>query len=322
MKAADYLEQLRRQLQGFSPREQADILDEITSHIESGQDDPSVGEERVMAELGTPEQMQHELRSVHRPNRKVDLLLVLVPYLVISRSIQILLNIFFGPLKDWSVADPHLYLGGRIAILLAVLLALVGFRRRSAPLVIFWLWDGIGTLVSLMMREARFIPGKELIPGSVLESILFYVVLFGLVFWLVKTLKKNRFDSLLVVFVLLPLMLMAANFSTLQLLSQSGISPRPLALPFGLAGILGYRLVWALGVSLFFLFQSRDVRWTGLLLVGVNYIYPSVIFYRSSIPILLMWLAIVALVPAIWVLDVRNRSIPAGNRPPSRWFDW
>jgi hypothetical protein len=309
MKPNDYLERVRIKLKGFSQQERANFIDEIASHIESGQDDASFGEERVMAELGTPEEMERGLRNVHRPNQLVNLLLLLFPELILFRLIQVLLNVFYGPLKEWTVLDPHLYLGGRIALALAVLLAVIGLQRRSVILVIFWLTDGIGILVSLMTREGRFIPGQERVFGSTIESLLLYAILIGLVFWLVKILKQNKFDLLLVVYALLPLTLMVANYSTAQILRQSGLLVAQTVVSFsiGLPAYARSQLFWALGVSLFFLFRQRSIRWFGMLLVGVDYVYVSIFSYSSSTLLLSIWSAILVMVLLGWILDWLNR---------------
>lgn len=308
MDVRDYLERMRRKLKGFSLAEQVDFFDEIASHFEGGLDDPAVEKGRLMDEMGTPDQMERGLRDVHRPNHLVDILLVLVPYLILSRLTQLLISAVYGPLKEWSLVDPHLYLGGRISFILAVLLALLGHRRRSVPLVIFWLTDSLGTLVSLMTRERRFIPGQEAIPGSLIESLLLYAILISLIFWLVKILKQHRFDILLVVYALLPLLLMAANFISVQALLRSPVQQQiTLGLPFGLLGILGYQLVWVLGMVLFFLLHSRDLRWFGLLLVGVNDVYPNIFAYSASSSLLLVWSLLLLLVLLGWAKDWRSR---------------
>jgi hypothetical protein len=308
MRPNDYLERIRKKLKGFSPQEKLDFIDEIASHIESGQEDASLGEEGVMAELGTPEQMEHGLRTVHRPNRLVDVLLVLIPGLTLSICIQLLLNITYGTLKEWTVTDPHVYLGGRIAFLLAVLLALIGMRRSSVPLIIFWLTDSIGTLVSIMTREARFIPGQEQIPGSIVESLLMYAILVALLFWLVRILRQNRFDLLLLIYTLLPLMLIAANFTSVQILHRLTTSEQTtLTPPFGPLGILGYQLIWAMGVSIFFLSGNRNIRWIGMLFVSVYYVIPNILIYSSSISLFLIWSGILAVMLSGWILDWFNQ---------------
>jgi hypothetical protein len=313
-----YLDQMRRKLKGFSPAEQVDFFDEIASHLESRIEnepgDSVVKKGRLMDEMGTPEQMEHGLREVHRPNHLVDLLLVLVPYFILFKLIQLLISLFYGPLQEWTVSDPHLYLGGRISFILAVLLALVGRRRRSVPLVIFWLTDSIGSLVSLMTREQRFIPGQAVISGSFIESLLLYGILLSSIYWLVKILKRQRFDLLLVIYALLPLLLMAANFISAQAVLRSDVpEPVMLRLPFGLLGILGYQLVWGLGMAIFFMFHSRDLRWLGLLLVGVNDVYPQIFTYSASLPLLLVWLMLLTLLMLAWALDWRGRRA-------NKWF--
>jgi hypothetical protein len=71
-----------------------------------------------------------------------------------------------------------------------------------------------------MTRETRFIPGKEQIPNNVIESLILYLLLIGLSYQQIKTLRQNQFDVILVVFALMPLVLMGANFSTVQILKQ------------------------------------------------------------------------------------------------------
>jgi len=314
----DYLAQVRRQLKGFPAEAQAAILDEIASHIESGQADPGVGEARVMAELGAPEQLGRELRGIHRPSRLVDLLLALGPYFLLSPLVALVVGYFYGPMVEWSPSSPYLYLGGRISVLLAILLALVARQRRSAPLTLFWLSTGLATLVSVMTRETRFLPGLARIPGSLVESLLLYAVLLALFAWLAWVLKQQLFDGLLVVFALLPLLLAAANYSTGQVLLRGDIPHPPgLALPFGLLGILAHQAAWAVGMALFFLFPQRDARWLGLLLMDLYSVYPNLSAYRASPAILLIWSAFAALVLLAWGWDLGRRG-----RAPSVPVNW
>jgi hypothetical protein len=43
MMKQEYLQKLRKQLSGFSIEEQNALIEEIHSHIESGEDDPKMG---------------------------------------------------------------------------------------------------------------------------------------------------------------------------------------------------------------------------------------------------------------------------------------
>lgn len=310
MNADEYLEALRQNLKNYPPEKREELLNEIASHIESGGEDPGQGKERrerdqrVMAEMGSPEQMEVGLRRVHRPNCWVDLLLVLFPYYILQPSIQVLLNLILGPMNHWDPADPHLYLGGRMAFLLAVLFALVGRQRRSAALFVFWITSAVGTLVSLMFREGRLVPGQETIANSTVESILLYLVLAGIIFWLMQTLRMNQFDLLLVVFALLPLMHMAANVQTGQIIRS--LPQRPFSPPFGI-DIMMIQPVWSAGMALFFLLQRRDTRWFGLLLVVGTYVYPYLEVYPGSPVMMAIWSSLLAVVLSSWGIDLLNR---------------
>jgi hypothetical protein len=314
-----YLSRLREQLKGLPAREQADLLEEIASHLESGEADPHLGAERVMAELGSPEQLGRGLRGVHRPRRLADLLLALLPGILLSPLITAGISALYGPLNAWSPMEAHLYLGGRVAILAAALLALVGKQRRSAELTLFWISGGLGTLLSLMTRERRFIPGQEAIPGTWAESLLWYALLIGLCAWLVSVLARRRFDRLLVVFAVLPLLLAAANYSTGQVLLRGGIAHSPgLVLPFGIFGILAEQAAWAAGLALFFLAPPRDLRWLGLLLVDLYSASPNLSAYRATPVLLLIWSAWVALVLIAWAWDGYARRADHGLRGTAR----
>jgi hypothetical protein len=308
--ADDYLARVHSHLRGLPAQEQADLLDEIASHIESGQSDPQVGEAQVMAELGSPEQMGRGLRGIHRPHRLADLLLALAPNFLLTWLVTFVLSRFYGPTGTMSAASPYVYLGGRISLLVGILLAGVGWRRRSAPLAVFWLSSALGTLVSLMTREARFLPGQERIAGSALESLVWYAVLLGLLAWLVWTLKQQRFDRLLVVFSMLPLLLAAANYSTGQILLAGSATVRYglVVMPSGLVFTLAYLAAWPGGIALFFLCLPRDPRWLGLLLMALYYAYPNLSAYRASPGILIIWSALVGVVLLAWGWDRVERA--------------
>ena len=46
MNPEDFLRSLRAQLKSFSPREQDLLIEEIATHLESGEDDPAQGADR------------------------------------------------------------------------------------------------------------------------------------------------------------------------------------------------------------------------------------------------------------------------------------
>ncbi|MBI4927165.1 MAG: hypothetical protein HY835_05325, partial [Anaerolineae bacterium] len=78
MNANDYLARLQSQLNGFSPKEQSELIEEIAAHIEAGEKDPDLGHDdvdragRLENELGSPDELGRRMRQVHRPKRWLD----------------------------------------------------------------------------------------------------------------------------------------------------------------------------------------------------------------------------------------------------------
>lgn len=312
MNASEYLLDVRQQLKGLSREEQDDILAEIATHFDSAEEDPRMGatpderRRKVLGEMGTPSQMGRGLRDVHRPNRFIDLLWLWIPYLLVIPLTRQILYAILGPMPaDANGATPHLYLGGRLTLLFIMILIFVSWRRRSAPLTVFWLTEGLAGTLALILREERYIPGQELIPNSVLESFVLFLLLIALAYWLFRALRQNHFDLLIVVFALQPVFLMAANIVMTRVFLPANIPsrPTPFMIPAGIYSYIFYQLGWLLGISIFILFKRRDIRWFGLLWVGLTFTYPQVFMYWSTFSAALLWGAHVALVAFAWGLD-------------------
>ena len=294
MKAEDYLARLQAQLKGFTPEEKTDILDEIASHIESGEEDPHLGDEgereqRVVAEMGSPEQMGRGLRGLYRPNRVVDLLWILGPYFVLD-----------------SLAKQMFYLTGqyleaRLLIGLSVLLALVGWKRRSVPLMVFWITDAICLLASVMISQNRWNPGVETVPGTVWQGLIDFAALAALLIWLVRLLQQSHFDLLLVELALLPIVLTGANYVTSRLLLQLDTVSRDEILQTPV--FIAVYLAWAVGMALFILSKQRNLRWIGLTLASTSYGFPSLLY--QQIPA--AFGGMMVLIITGWLLDLRPR---------------
>ena len=66
----EYLHSLQQHLKDFPAEEQAAIMEEIQSHMESGENDPRMGtngeqrRDRLMKEMGSPEDLGRGFRSV------------------------------------------------------------------------------------------------------------------------------------------------------------------------------------------------------------------------------------------------------------------
>jgi hypothetical protein len=310
MNADDYLQRLEGQLKDFPAESRQDLLDEIASHLESGQQDPHLGDEaarekKILSEMGTPEQMGRGLRGLYRPNRLVDLLWVYIPDVIASQLIYLVVaNLYPVLTREPIAADPMMYLSIRLVIVLGLVCALVGWKRRSTPLLLFWITATVGSVASLMTREHRWAPGCETVPGTTWEGLLFYAILVVLLVWLVRTLEQNRYDPLLVVFAALPLGLTGVNYAA-ALISLT-LNPARDVL-FTNSTIL-YLAGWLAGIALFFLVQNRDLRWLGLVLIAITYTIAPLAQYGFYLPIIGLYGVLMALVFIGWALDLRSRG--------------
>lgn len=303
----DYLVQLRKQLKGFSPREQTVILEEIASHIESGQGDPSLGGDsterqcRLLKELGSPELMGKKMKQVHRPNRLLDLLLVLIPALVFIP----LVSMIIGQPNDYSTQDPHLFWSLRGVIAIGGLMLLIGWLRRSDILLIYWSSDVLLRLLHLMLREERFVIGQEAIPNSAIESLVWWLILVGLAILFFRLLWRNRTDLALVMFGLLPILMAASNMGA-NAWVETHTAAFALALPDWLYRLS--RVIEVAWLALFFLSPRRELRWLALELEALNASMMNIFAYLPDQP----YIAPAALIPPVfvvlvWWLDRRNQ---------------
>src|SRR6266498_1512925 len=133
--AQDYIQILRKQLKDFSLEEQEALIEEISSHIESGEDDPKIGKtgderkKKIMAELGSPQDMSGGFKAIYRNDRLIDYLFIAIPYLLYP----FLNTLYISLMSKYSWADV------RLDILIHLPLVVIGLWRRSAPLTLFWI---------------------------------------------------------------------------------------------------------------------------------------------------------------------------------------
>jgi hypothetical protein len=144
----NYLRNLRAQLKGFSAQKQGNLIEEIGTHFESGENDPALGQDpeqrkqKVLSEMGSPKQMGQWFRDIHRPGRLIDYLLILVPTLVVFYFfISIGSNIFDNSLlRRGLITIREIYI--RVAICFfafCILMVVVSYVRRSLYLKLYWI---------------------------------------------------------------------------------------------------------------------------------------------------------------------------------------
>ncbi len=315
MDAGDYLERLRGQLRGFYPEQQDEILAEIASHLEDGEQDetrgpdPAARRERVLAEMGTPDQMGGGFRAVYRPNPWLDFLLIFVPVYLFFPLIDVLYNLFT---RGGIYRDEGQFFGFtiRAVILLGLAMLFVSARRRSLLLFAFWAPDVIARLVSLISREGRWIPGLSGGWFSLVETLLADLLLIALTYWLGRTVWKNRGNLLIVLFALQPIIGSLFGYVTTSYGLAHSISPDYPNWRMGGFGVLNILEVASLAG--FILLRPRDLRWAAFLVGMGNYTALMVYAYWPNPVLISLWMSYTAVLVVLWAVDRWRRVGPAG----------
>ncbi len=258
----EYLRIFSQQLKDFSPAEQASLLEEIGSHIESHEEDlratkdPEERRKIIMSELGSPNEMGKRFKLIYRPDRFVEFLLAVVPYLLYP-FVTVMFQKVFG--AEYVV---------RAEVILYSSLILVGLWRRSILITLFWATMVFTQIISMLLVGFAFY-------GS-LQSILWLAYAIGLLLLIGQIVWQNRNDLLTVVFACLPLLICAYGSVFVlshpqNISSQLGIVDRLLLniyIRSGEGGYFGY-FGHILAITLFFLVTNRDIRWLALVIFGL-----------------------------------------------------
>ncbi len=267
-----YIQSLRRQLKGFPAQEQEALIEEIRSHIESGEEDPKLGQDiaqrrkRMLNELGSPNEMGSNFKSVYRPNGLIDYLLILIPYSLYP----VLQYIFYHRLVAFSQwVDVRLYV-----ILYIPLIALV-LWRRSAAVSLFWITILVSQLIWITLGSNGFY-GNQIFFWAIL--LLALLALSGYLIW------KHRNDLQIVTFGLMSLtMCILGSILSLLNLTDYSLGPlsRSLVILYSFVNNIAFYGLMA-AMALFFLPANRQVRWLGLVLyalvLGLNHEYLNNVF--------------------------------------------
>jgi hypothetical protein len=265
--AQDYIQVLGKHLKDFSLEEQEALIEEISSHIESGEDDPKMGKtgderkKKIMAELGSPQDMSGGFKAIYRNDRLIDYLFIAIPYLLYP-----FLNMLYMRLMPtYSWADI------RLDILIHLPLVLIGMWRKSALLTLFWITTIATQIIAMLLITQGYY-------GS-LQIAIWSLFVLGLLLLLGRILWQNRHDTLISAFGLLPLIMCFVG-STLAIIHPGTgtshiygpIDRLLLDVYVNVAGFGGGYLPFygTLGtMALFFLVMNRNVRWLALGLYGL-----------------------------------------------------
>jgi len=313
MNEPDYLERLKAGLSGFSPEERTVLLEEIAGHIEAARDDPGFAHDpegrsqRLAAEMGSPEDMSRGLREVHRPNRWIDCLLVMLPGILVLPWVNVILQLLFPQAGELTFASSALFIGIRVTIALHAGLVIVSLLRGSRALLAFWLPETILTIFVLCFREKRWQLMRGYFnssPGGVIESLFWLALLTALAVWLMIFLQRTR-EPLLRVLALLPFLFTAGNMAAGSLISTGGF-PGGYNLPqWTLFGYFGpHQVGHVIWPVLFYLSRQRPLRWLGLLVYALPLALMNLLASTLYPALVMLWSTPVLLVVWAWVVDV------------------
>jgi len=302
MNPTEYLDRLEAELKGFADEERAGLMAEIRNHFEEGADDEALGsdpaarQERLMQEMGSPQDLGKGWRHVHRPNGWLDYLLVVAPAFVIF---PLLGGLFFQPSADWPAS---VWLQSRVGIALSLLILLATVWRRSALLQLYWISITLADIISLMTREQRWNPFFAAVSASsVVESILWYAGMAALLYWMAWMLRKHDWDFLLLTFALQPLLLAGANYATILIAIRTNLD---IHFPYWSVGPLSlFKAVELAWPVLIFVVKNRQLRWLGVALSALNVaVLNAVAGWRNPV-ILGVWVLFTGAVALGWWLD-------------------
>jgi hypothetical protein len=290
----DYLQTLRKKLNRFPPEDQTDLIEEIGSHIESGEEDAHMGKDpmqrrdKLMVELGSPEQMAKGFKKIYQPDGLIDYLLVAIP---------LLLNTGFNLLLV-SMMPRYPWFDVRVEVIFRLLLIGIGIWRGSKLLMLAW-----------APRTAVQIVGMLAQPGGyyLQQSIIWFPVLLGLIYLIGRVVWQYRRDTLVVIYGLLPLVIGGFGIAlysvpSVQILNAS-INLSVLQVFSRFSGVVDGLNIAALAVI--FLVKNRNFRWAALAIYGL--ILGS--WITAPREVLIIWVALPLVTVLLgWWLDRSKRE--------------
>ena len=285
----EYLQALRKKLKSFSPADQANLVEEIGSHIESGENDPRLGKDsaqrrqKLMAELGSPGQMAKRFKVIYQPDGLIDFLLVAIPLLLNSSLNLLLVNMM--PRYPWFDV--------RVEVLFRLLLIGIGIWRGSKLLTLTWApRTAVQIVAMLALTQGYFLH----------QSIIWIPVLLGLVYLTGRLVWQNRRDALIVIYGLLPLIiggLGLAFYSILNVQFLNGRIELSILQAFSRLSVIldGLNII---ALAVIFLVKDRNFRWAAVAIYGL--ILGS--WIAGSREVLFTWVLVpLVIVCLCWGLD-------------------
>lgn len=165
-----YLSHLRKKLKGINHSKCEDITAEIRSHIEDGLQDPRIGAserqrlERVMSEIGHPEEMAKGMNKVYRTRWYIRLIMAVgaillilsafFPFAAAFISVFPFIFIIACPYQVWWFGYPLIITGVGM-----LLLSIFHLSRRRALICII-----VGSLLSAVAAPVMLLSFLKILP--------------------------------------------------------------------------------------------------------------------------------------------------------------
>ena len=270
-----YLAELRSRLEDVDDRERDDILAEIETHLEEGladgrfQADPA----KLKQEMGSVTELASRLLAAKNRYGGKTFLLFLLSFLFVEGSAYWLELFEF---QSGSLPGDHRswWLLWNVAVVL-----IVGgqffwsWRKRSIVIALWWTSFVVSLVAAPLLRSSMYSwPINTSVAGIVFGS-------GALLLWL-WLVWQARFDSLLLLFSILPLLLgfLVQNFWTDQI--NMVINFR---LPVSAAVVepLVRMLMWTGVMASYFFLKKRWLRWTGIGSVILAYLLSTAVFFAT-----------------------------------------
>ena len=254
----EYLQVLRKKLKSFSPTDQTVLIEEIGSHIESGEEDPRLGKDppqrrkKLMAELGSPGQMAKGFKIIYQPDGLIDFLLVAIPLLLNTSFNLLLVNMM--PRYPWFDV--------RVEVLFRLLLIGIGIWRGSKLLILAWApRTAVQIFAMLAVTQGYYLH----------QSIIWIPIFLGVAYLTVRLVWQNRRDALIIIYGLLPLIiggLGLALYSVSEVQNWSGRIDLSILLVFSRYSVIldGLNI---LALAVIFLSKNRNFRWAAVAIYGL-----------------------------------------------------
>jgi hypothetical protein len=321
MDSMGYLKRLHSQLKAFSADEQSQIMDEIASHIEDGEQDPKLGHERterenrLAQELGSPDDLGNGMQQVHRPRRIWDVLLVIAPNFVVFPVLLYLVERVMGGaslgMNDGNQIGSIWWISIRVSIIAQAVVILISHWKGSKGVLIYWQVSFMLTVLGVILSGSAWpwVPNDLQIVNTVSHfELIFWATILGmLLFWLVRLLRMVRTEPLFLTLAGILIANAVANYISVLTIRHLHIDltmvRNPILFYFGLSQLAGF--VWPV---MFYLPRQRDIRWAGLLAIPLAMLVDQAWSYHSYPVVSISYILPVAIVLIAWGVEFRKRT--------------